>query len=158
MSKHFFYDYKIELQEQLGKKFRKELKELEAERTKQGQLDAAQAIVEEYFNILESSLSDIILISDNRLQLIRDGSMIVQFKMFDNYVKFTRFEHAIEVEIGEFDTETKIVEARIISNIIPGEKRCVVKRIGKVHDGSHFDDKTINFYMNEVFGHLNLLE
>ncbi len=158
MSKHFFYDYKVELQEQLGKKFRKELKELEAERTKQGQLDAAQAIVEEYFKILESSLSDIILISDNRLQLIRDGSMIVQFKMFDNYVKFTRFEHAIEVEIGEFDNETKIVEARISSNIIPGEKRCVVKRIGKVHDGSHFDDKTINFYMNEVFGHLNLLE
>jgi len=154
MSKHFFYDYKVELEEQLGKKFRRELKQLEEERAFQTQLDEAQEVIETYFKVLESSLSDIILISDNKVQLIRDGSMIVQFKMFDNYVKFTRFDHAIEVEIGDFDRQTKIIEARIISNIIPGEKRCVVKRIGKVHDGAHFDDKTINFYMNEAFGHL----
>jgi hypothetical protein len=154
MSKHFFYDYKVELEEQLGKKFRRELKQLEEERAFQTQLDEAQQVIETYFKVLESSLSDIILISDNKVQLIREGSMIVQFKMFDNYVKFTRFDHAIEVEIGDFDRQTKIIEARIISNIIPGEKRCVVKRIGKVHDGAHFDDKTINFYMNEAFGHL----
>lgn len=154
MSKHFFYDYKIELQDKLGKKFRRELKQLEEERALQHQLDVAQEMIEEYFKALEASLSDIILISDSRVQLIRDGSMVVQFKMFDNYLKFTRFDHAIEVEIGVFDVSSKIIEATIISNIIPGEKRCVVKRIGKVHDGAHFDDKTINFYMNEAFGQL----
>lgn len=155
MSKSFFYDYKVELQEKLGKKFKRELKELEAERARQSQLDDAQQVIENYFRILEDTIADIILVSDNKVQLIREGSMIVKFMMFDNYVKFTRFDHAIEVEIGEFDKSSKIIEAKIISNIIPGDKRCVVKRIGKVHDGAHFDDKTINFYMNEAFGEFN---
>lgn len=156
MSKSFFYDYKVELQEKLGKKFRKEIKELEDERARQSQLNDAQDIIENYFKILEDTIADIILVSDNKVQLICEGSMIVKFMMFDNYLKFTRFDHAIEVEIGEFDNDSKIIEAKIISNIIPGDKRCVVKRIGKVHDGAHFDDKTINFYMNEAFGNLNI--
>lgn len=155
MSKSFFYDYKYELQDRLGKKFRRELAALEAERMRQSQLNQAQDIIEEYFKELESSLSDIILISDNKVQLVKEGSMIAKFTLFDNFVKFTRFDHAIEVEIGLFDETSKIVEARIISNIIPGDKKCVVKRIGKVHDGSHFDDKTIDFYMNEAFGEIN---
>jgi hypothetical protein len=155
MSKSFFYDYKYELQERLGKKFRRELAALESERSRQSQLNVAQETIVNYYSDLETSLSDIILISDNKVQIIKDGSMIVKFMMFDNYVKFTRFDHAIEVEIGNFDQDTQIIEARIISNIIPGDKKCVVKRIGKVHDGSHFDDKTINFYMNEAFGEIN---
>ncbi|MBI9013428.1 MAG: hypothetical protein JEZ08_14440 [Clostridiales bacterium] len=158
MSKHFFYDYKVDLQDQLGKLFRKKLSELDSERARLAQLDAAQELIVDYFNGLESSLADIIIVSDNKIHLIREGSMIVKFTMFDNFVKFTRFEQAIEVEIGEYDKTSKIVEARIIGNIIPGEKKCVVKRIGKVHDGSHFDDKTINFFMNEAFGSLKELE
>lgn len=158
MAKHFFYDYKIDLQDQLGKLYRKKLSELDSERARLAQLDAAQELIVDYFNGLESSIADIIIVSDNRLHMVREGSMIIKFTMFDNFVKFTRFEQAIEVEIGEFDEMSKIVEARIIGNIIPGEKKCVVKRIGKVHDGSHFDDKTINFFMNEAFGSLKELE
>lgn len=158
MAKHFFYDYKVDLQDQLGKLYRKKLSELDSERARLAQLDAAQELIVDYFNGLESSLADIIIVSDNRLHMVREGSMIIKFTMFDNFVKFTRFEQAIEVEIGEFDELSKIVEARIIGNIISGEKKCVVKRIGKVHDGSHFDDKTINFFMNEAFGSLKELE
>jgi len=158
MAKHFFYDYKIDLQDQLGKLYRKKLGELDSERARFAQLDAAQELIVDYFNGLESSLADIIIVSDNRIHMVREGGMIIKFTMFDNFVKFTRFEQAIEVEIGEFDKMSKIVEARIIGNIIPGEKKCVVKRIGKVHDGSHFDDKTINFFMNEAFGSLKELE
>ncbi len=158
MAKHFFYDYKVDLQDQLGKLYRNKLSELDSERARFAQLDAAQELIVDYFNGLESSLADIIIVSDNRMHMVREGSMIIKFTMFDNFVKFTRFEQAIEVEIGEFDEMSKIVEARIIGNIIPGEKKCVVKRIGKVHDGSHFDDKTINFFMNEAFGSLKELE
>lgn len=154
MSKSFFYDYKVELQEKLGKKFKHELQALEDKRTKQSQLNDAQKLIESYFSVLEETISDIILVSDDKVRLIQEGSMIVKFMMFDNYLKFTRFDHAIEVEIGAFDKSSEIIEAQIISNIIPGDKRCVVKRIGKVHNGAHFDDKTINFYMNEAFGNL----
>lgn len=157
MSKHFFYDYRGDLQEQLQKLFRRQLNELEHERNRQAQLDVAHNIIEKYFSDLENSLADIIVVSNGRIQVIRDESMIVQFKMFDNYVKFTRFEHAIEVEIGEYDEMTQIVEARINSNIIPSEKKCVVKKIGKVHDGSHFDENTIHYYMNEAFSNLKEL-
>lgn len=152
MSKHYFYDYKNELHDQLTKKFKNELNALKEERNRQSQLDTAEKIIRNYFEELVDSLADIILISDNKVQMTSEGSKIVKFTLFDNYLKFTRFDHAIEVEIGIFDETTRIVEARIISNIIPGDKRCVVKRIGKVHDGAHFDDKTINFYMQEAFG------
>lgn len=157
MSKSFFYDYKVELQEKLERKFRHELKELENKRFKQAQLDEAQATIEKYFDVLESSIADMILVSDGKIQAIKDGGMIIKFVLFNNYLKFTRFDHAIEVEIGEYDKNSEIIEARIISNIIPGEKKAVVKRIGKVHDGSHFDDKTIDFYMNEAFENLEFL-
>jgi len=158
MSKNFFYDYKVELQGQLGKHFRKQLSALDLERNRIAQLDSAQKIVLEYFENLSTSLADIMAVAHERVMLTQEENMIVKFTMFDNYLKFTRFDHAIEVEVGEFDNESQIVEARIISNIIPGEKKCVVKRIGKVHDGSHFDDKTINFYMHEAFGSLKELE
>lgn len=154
MSKHFFYDYRGDLQAQLSKVFRRELNVLEKERNKQAQLDVAQSIIENYFSELENTLADIICVSNGRVQVIRNENMIIQFKMFDNYLKFTRFEHAIEVEIGEYDLATQIVEAKINSNIIPSDKKCVVKKIGKVHDGSHFDENTISYYMNETFGAL----
>lgn len=158
MSKNFFYDYKIELQEQLGKKFRKQLATLDEERAKIAQLDVAQKIIINYFDNLKSSLADIILVSNNQIALLQEGPMIVKFVMFNNYLKFTRFDQAIEVEVGQFDTESQIIEARIISNIIPGDKKCVVKKIGKVHDGSHFDDKTVNFYIHEAFKSIDELE
>lgn len=154
MSKHFFYDYRGDLQEQLSKIFRRELKTMDHERNKQAQLDMAQSIIEKYFSEMESTLADIISVSKGRLQIIRNENLIVQYKMFDNYLKFTRFDHAIEVEIGEYDLETQIVEARINSNIIPSDRKCVVKKIGKIHDGAHFDENTISYYMNEAFGSL----
>lgn len=158
MSKNFVYDYKVELQGQLGKLFRKQLITLDLEKNHVAQLDLAQKIVLEYFNNLRTSLTDIIKVANGKVMSIQEDRMIVKFMMFNNYLKFTRFDQAIEVEVGEFDKESQIIEAKIISNIIPGDKKCVVKRIGKIHDGSHFDDKTINFFMHEAFGSLKELE
>lgn len=158
MSKHFFYNYKDELEIKLSKVFRKELKNLEEDRKKLEQLDIAQDMIEKYFTNLENDLIDIIGVSDGKIHTARDGDMFMKFSMYEHFVKFTRFARGIEVEIGVYDDFVGIVEARINSNIIPGEKRCVVKKIGKVHDGSHFDENTINYYMNEAFNALDILK
>lgn len=157
MSKHFFYNYKDDLQIRLSKVFRRELGNLEDSRKKQAQLDVAHNLIEKYYHDLEEQLKDIILVSHGKIKLIRDGNIIVKFVMYDNYVKYTRYEHGIEVEIGNYDEESEIVEARINSNIIPSDKRCIVKKVGKIHDGAHFDENTINYYMNEAFSSLELL-
>ncbi len=158
MSKHFFYDYREVLADKLEKKYTKELVELEKLRRKQKQLDNAEKVIKNYFDILDKDLGDTILVSGGDIEILKNDEMILKFSMFQNYIKFTRFDHAIEVEIGAFDPVTEIVEARINSNIIPSDKRCVVKKIGKVHDGSHFDENTINYYMNEAFGELEALD
>ncbi len=158
MSKNFFYDYREVLAEKLEKKYTKELVELSVTRKKQKQLDSAEVIITNYFNILKKDLGDTLVVANDVIEIITNDEMILKFTMYQNYIKFTRFDHAIEVEIGEFDPLTDIVEARINSNIIPSDKRCVVKKIGKVHDGSHFDENTINYYMNEAFGELKELD
>lgn len=158
MSKHFYYDYKTVLAEKLEKKYERELILLSLNRKKQAQLNAAQRIIEEYFEALSKELADTIIVSKGEIEILKDDNIILKFTMFKNYLKFTRFERAIEVEIGEYIPETNIVEARINSNIIPSDKRCVVKKIGKVHDGSHFDGNTLNYYMNEAFGNLKELD
>lgn len=156
MSKHFFYNYKEDMEIRLAKVFRRELEKLDEDRKKQAQVDIAQEMIESYYNDLEATLSDIIIVSAGKIKLIRDGDMFIKFVMFDNYVKYTRFEYGIEVEIGVYDEQAGIVEAKINSNIIPGEKRCVVKKIGKIHDGAHFDENTMNYYMNEAFDTLEI--
>lgn len=155
MSKNFYYDYRDVLEEKLEKKYSHELALLASNRKKQAQLDAAQLTIQKYFDVLVSHLEDTITVSAGAISIVKKESEFIKFTMFQNYLKFTRFEYAIEVEIGEYDLTTEIVEARINSNIIPSDKRCVVKKIGKVHDGSHFDENTINYYMNEAFGNLD---
>lgn len=154
MSKHFYYDYREVLAEKLEKKYKQQLLLLASSRKKQVQLDAAQTVIVNYFEAFVKEIEDTMIVSDGNIQFERDDNYILKFSMYKNYLKFTRFEHAIEVEIGEYDPDTEIVEAFIISNIIPSDKKCVVKKIGKVHDGSHFDENTINFYMNEAFSNI----
>lgn len=157
MSKHFFYNYKDDLEIKLKKVYRKDLKALEENRSKQAQLDQAHGLIQLYYEKLLSTLEDIISVSDGSIECVIEDD-VIKFKMYDHYVKYTRFDQGIEVEIGVFDEDSQIVEARINSNIIPSDKRCVVKKIGKVHDGAHFDENTINYYMNEAFSHLDILK
>lgn len=158
MAKGFFYDYREELAEKLGKKYNKEIRELVAYKKRQVQIDIAQNVIESYFKVLKDDFGDIFEVSGGEIHLISEGSIIIKLIMFKNYIKFTRFEQGIEVEIGEYDYENDLIEAKINSNIIPSEKKCVVKKIGKVHDGSHFDEKTINYYISEAFGNLKELK
>lgn len=156
MSKHFEYNYREVLAEKLEKKYNHQLILLASRRKKQAQLDAAQTIIRNYFDELEGDISDTIIVSNGDISIVKGEKEIVKITMFQNYLKFTRFDHAIEVEIGEYDKITDIVEARINGNIIPSDKKCVIKKIGKVHDGSHFDGNTINYYMNEAFGKIEI--
>lgn len=158
MSMHFFYNYKLDLEKKLSEVYQRDLKKLEEKRNRQRQLDVAQNLIENYYNKLASDLKDIVEVSDGKISFISHEEMIVKFIMYEHYVRYTRMDQGIEVEIGTYDESSGLIEGRINSNIIPGEKRCVVKKIGKVHDGSHFDENTINYYMNKAFSALDILK
>lgn len=158
MSKNFFYDYKEVLAGKLEKKYKNELLLLAVNREKQKQLDNAQKKIEDYYNILATEMKDTIEVSNGDILIMSTEDVFLRMTMFGNYVKFSRLTNSIEVEIGEFDPVTDIVEANIDSNIIPSDKKCIVKKIGKVHDGSHFDERTISYYMNKAFGELKELQ
>jgi hypothetical protein len=155
---HFFYNYKLDLEKKLSEVFQRELKKLEERRNRQRQLDVAQNLIENYYNKLASDLKDIVEVSNGKISFMSHEDMIIKFIMYEHYVRYTRMDQGIEVEIGTYDESSGLIEGRINSNIIPGEKRCVVKKIGKVHDGSHFDENTINYYMNKAFSGLDVLK
>lgn len=158
MSMHFFYNYKDDLGSKLKKVYNNALKDLAAFRKQQTQLDLSQNAIEDYYKKLEMDLKDIVGVSNGEIQFIRNDDVIIKFVMYGHYVRYMRLEQGIEVEIGTFDEDSGIIEGRINSNIIPGDKKCVVKKIGKVHDGAHFDENTINYYMNEAFSNLEILK
>lgn len=158
MSMHFFYNYKLDLEKKLSEVYQRDLKKLEEKRDRQRQLDVAQNLIENYYNKLASDLKDIVEVSNGKISFMSHEDMIIKFIMYEHYVRYTRMDQGIEVEIGTYDESSGLIEGRINSNIIPGEKRCVVKKIGKVHDGSHFDENTINYYMNEAFSTLDIFK
>lgn len=158
MSMHFFYNYKLDLEKKLSEVYQRDLKKLEEKRNRQRQLDVAQNLIENYYNKLASDLKDIVEVSNGKISFMSHEDMIIKFIMYEHYVRYTRMDQGIEVEIGTYDESSGLIEGRINSNIIPGEKRCVVKKIGKVHDGSHFDENTINYYMNKAFSNLDVLK
>jgi len=155
---HFYYNYKENLGSKLKEVYRRELKALDQKRKQQKQLDIAQEIIEKYFDRLASEIEDVVNVSEGQIQFIKNEDVIMKFIMYNNYVRFSRFEQGIEVEIGVFDEESGLIEGRITSNIIPSDKRCVVKKIGKIHDRAHFDENTINHYMSEAFSHIEILK
>lgn len=158
MSMHYFYNYKEELENKLKKVYSKALDELYVFKKRQGQLDVAQNLIEKYYEKLSEDLKDIMEVSVGNIKMIKTDDVIMKFIMYGHYVKYSRLEQGIEVEIGTYDEVSGLIEGRINSNIIPGEKKCVVKKIGKVHDGAHFDENTINYYMNKAFSHLEILK
>lgn len=157
MSMHYFYNYKDELEHKLKKVYSQELGEMSVYKKQQKQLDVAQNLIEAYYDKLSHDLADIVEVSQGHINFIKT-EVLMKFIMFDHYVMYSRFDRGIEVEIGTYDKGADLIEARIDSNIIPGDKKCVVKKIGQVHDGAHFDENTINHYMNKAFSHLEILK
>ncbi len=145
-----FYDYRDEFIKKLKVMYSEELVHYNEEQMKQKQLNTAENLIRKYFNDLEKEMKPLIEVSHGNIELIKEEQYI-KFIMNHEYLKFTRFEHSIKVEMGIYNEEEDYVEARILSDIIPGKKKCVIKKVRSLHNYSTFDVQTINHYMNRMF-------
>lgn len=150
MSVHFFYNYRDELVKKLKEHYAEDVKQWKKQVAEDKQLDEAEGMVRKYFKSLVSELEDVIEASNSEIILTENGN-VIEFKIMQNFVRFTRQERAIQVKIGYYVSENDMVETAILGYIVPGDKRAVMKKVGKIHDGSTFDENTINYYLRSAF-------
>lgn len=152
MSVHFFYNYREHLIKQLKGHYEDIVALKQQDDALQLQLDEAEDIIRKYFEVINLELSEVMEASNGDIKLMDElDDAILRFSIMDNYIKFVRKPQAIEVEIGRFQLDMGMVETYILAYIIPGEKKCRTRMVGKVHEGGSFDENTINFYMREAF-------
>lgn len=151
MSVHFFYNYRDELVKKLKEYYEDDVQNWKVKVAQQRQMDEAEMMIRKYFDALGTELKDVIDASGNEISLTSSDDTIVEFKIKENFVRFTRQERAIQVKIGYYVSENSMLETVILGYILPGEKRAVMKKVGKIHDGSTFDENTINFYLRTAF-------
>lgn len=154
MSKHFFYDYKEDLIKKLNKKYTKELADLYEERREQAQLDDAERMVRTYFQGVHNEMKDLIKASNGAVSYDEGEEIILTLTIYHNFIRFIRTQKSIEVKVGIYNKEEDLVESVIMGYIVPGEKACKIKKLGKIHEGGSFDENTISSYMREAFGHI----
>lgn len=153
MSLPFFYNYKEALVKKLkddyaGAVNAKKLEEIEAQQMKE-----AQKLIEVTFKEMEKNLAEVVSVSKGEINFERrDECEIARLTINRNYVVFTwKDKKSIEVEVGNYSAELDMVEASIHGYIVPGEKKAVVKVVGKIHEGGHFDENSINYYLRSAF-------
>ncbi len=151
MSVHFFYNYKEELIKKLKEHFKTELEQRDERLRVEGQLGEAEKMIKDYFDEMTEAMSVIEEVSDGVVRYITDEKVIAYLEIYRNYVKFTRSDNTIEIKLGQFNEEDQIVESAVYAYVIPGDKKCKIKKVGKLHDGSHFDENTINTYVRKAF-------
>jgi len=151
MSVHFFYNFKEELVKKLNEQFKDKIELYKKSENEKLQLEKAEEIIMEYFKELEIELKDVVNASGGEIGFEYDTEMLAKFFIKENYLKFTKKERTIEMKIGKYDKEEDIVESTIVCYIVPGIKKCKLKKVGKIHDGSSFDENTINYYLKSVF-------
>ena len=151
MSLHFFYDFRDDLVKRLNETYSKEIEELNKERAQEHQLTDATMTINNYFGTIHESLKDVIEASDGEILIESEGELITRITIHKNYLQFFRKPKSIEVKMGYYIPEVDLVEDIILSNIVPGEKRCKIKKIGKIHSGGSFDEGSIDYYMREAF-------
>ncbi len=151
MSVHFFYNYRDELVKKLKEHYADDVKVWKEQEAANKQLDEAEAMLKKYFSSLVKELDDVIEASKNEIMLCENGN-VMEFKIQQNFVRFTREERAIQVKVGYYVTQNDMVETAILGYVMPGDKRPVMKKVGKIHDGSTFDENTINYYLRSAFG------
>lgn len=154
MSKHYFYDYKEDLIKKLSRNYAKELAEVQEARREKRQLDEADAHIREYFQGIKTEMADLIEASRGAISCDEGSEIIVTLTIHRNFIRFIRTEKSIEVKIGIYNKEEDLVESVIVGYIVPGEKGCKVRKLGKIHEGGTFDDNTLNAYLREAFGQL----
>ncbi|MCK5763706.1 MAG: hypothetical protein KAH05_06275 [Clostridiales bacterium] len=158
MTIHFFYDFKEELLKKLNEYYGEEIKVLSYEKKQVNQIDDAEEGIRNYFKHIVSDMSEIIEAANGDIKFESDNDVIGKFTIMKHYLKFTRKGVSIEVKIGYYIPEDDFVESMVLSYIVPGEKKPKIKRVGKIHDGSNFDENTLNYYMREAFGELNMIK
>jgi len=152
MSVHFFYSYRDELVKKLKEHYADDVEVWRKQVQETKQLDEAEAMLRKYFSSLVTELGDVIDASNGEIFLDEQDGKVMELKIQQNFVRFTRQERAIQVKIGYYVTENDMVETAILGYVVPGAKHPVMKKIGKIHQGSTFDENTINFYLRSAFG------
>lgn len=150
MSVHFFYNYRDELVKKLKEHYADDVKSWRKQVAEKGQLDEAEAMLKKYFKSLVDELEDVIEASSEEI-VLEENDNVMEFRIQQNFVRFTRQDRAIQVKVGYYVTENDMVETAILGYVVPGDKRAVMKKVGKIHDGSTFDENTINFYLRSAF-------
>jgi len=154
MAVHFFYNYKDELIKKLKERYHTELQQKkELERLK-AQLDEAETLIKDYFKANAEELNEIISVSNGSVSYFTEDPLHVMLEIDHNFVEFQRLEMSIEIRVGIYDPVVNFVNAEAECYVIPGEKKCLIKKVGKIHDGSHFDENTINYYVRKAFAHM----
>ena len=156
MSVHFFYDFKDELIKKLNEKFSEEIEALEFEKNQVNQLENVEKAIQEYFKNVVDNMQVLIKASNGQIYFEQGDEVVGKLGIMKNYLKFTRKQKSIEVKIGCYVPEADLVESIVLSYIVPGNKKAKIKRVGKIHDGSNFDENTLNYYMREAFSKLNI--
>jgi len=150
MSVHFFYNYRDELVKKLKEHYSEDVKVWKEQVAANKQLDEAENMLRKYFKSLVSELEDVIEASNNEIMLCENDNLM-EFKIQQNFVRFIREEKAIQVKVGYYVSESDMVETEILGYVMPGDKKPVMKKVGKIHDGSTFDENTINYYLRSAF-------
>ncbi len=152
MTVHFFYNFKEELIERIKEDYNNELVKRKENIRQQKQLDDAEKIILDYFKVVKNALNEIFEVSNGKIKYEENTDFISKFTIGKNSLRFLRKEKSIQVKVELYIKEADIVESKILGNIIIGSKVAMVKEVGKLHTGSHFDENTINYYMRVAFG------
>ncbi len=150
MSVHFFYNYRDELVKKLKEHYSEDVRDWKKLQAEARQIDEAEDMVKKYFRALEKELEDVIEASKEEIGLsVKED--VIEFRIKRNFVRFKRQERAMQVKVGYYVSENDMVETAILGYVVPGDKRAVLKKVGKIHDGSTFDDNTLNYYLRKAF-------
>jgi hypothetical protein len=136
-----------------------DLEEQKLRLKEKSQLDEAEEIIRKYFNELKGMINDIIGASGGMVSLDnKSEEFLVKLYIRGNMLKFTRGAKSIEIKSGEYEHDGGMITSEIVGYVVPGEKRSKIKRLGRLHDGSNFDENTINHYMRETFKNIIKIE
>lgn len=154
MTVHYFYNYKDELIKKLKERFSSELIQKKERERLQAQIDDAEQLIQDYFKANSVDLKELVSISNGAINFVVEEPFRILLQIDENFVEFNRLETSIEIRVGLYDEKIDFVNAEVECYVIPGDKRCQIKKVGKIHDGSHFDENTINYYVRKAFPHL----
>lgn len=152
MAVHFSFNYREHLVKKLKEHYASVVQLKKEESLIQMQLDEAENQIRDYFDIVAEELQEVLDAASDEVSLSNDTEdYILKFSILSNYVRFIRRPTAIEVEVSRFDDTLNMNETVIVAYIVPGDKKCHMRKVGTVHGSGSFDDNSLNYFMREAF-------